>query len=111
MSTPEKMSTLEKLGKLNKQVELAYSMVKATDPRAAEEQRSITAMISRINADIVLRHFDEAANKAGELRRLLIKLQKGWAMGESSATGRVLTQVEALAGEIEAELRQKATGR
>jgi hypothetical protein len=102
------MTTLEKLGKLKTQVDLACSMVKATDPRAAEEQRSITALITRITGDIGLGHYDEAAKVAGELHRTLIRLQKGWAMGESSATGRVLTQVETLGAEIAAELRQKA---
>jgi hypothetical protein len=102
------MTTLEKLGKLKTQVDLACSMVKATDPRAAEQQRNITALITRITGDIGLGHYNDAAQVADELHRALIKLQKGWAMGESSATGRALTQVETLAAEIEAELRKKA---
>ena len=105
------MTTAEKLAKLKAQLDLARAMVNASDPRAADvEQRAATALISRITGDMTLGHYDEAAKAAGELYRTVLKLQAAWAKGESSATGRALTQVETLAAEIEAELRRKAAG-
>jgi hypothetical protein len=103
------MSVQEKLAKLNEQLKLAGSMVQASDPNAAaSEQRSITALIQRITADVTLKHYAEAAKVARELHRAVLKLQAAWAMGESSATGRVLTHVETLAADIAAELQALA---
>lgn len=105
------MTTAEKLAKLKSQVGLACDMIKASDPQAAAtHQRAITSLILRITGDMGLGHYDEAAKAAGELRAAVLQLQAAWARGESSATGRALTQVETLAAEIEAELRRKAAG-
>jgi hypothetical protein len=106
------MTTMEKLAKLKSQIDQACAMVKASDPNAADtEQRAVNALILRITGDVTAGHYDEAAKVAGELRRAVLKLQAAWASGQSSATGRVLTQVETLAAEIESELRQKALGK
>jgi len=105
------MTTAEKLAKLKSQIDLACAMVNASDPKAADnEQRAVTALILRVTGDMTLGHYDEAAKAAGELYRAVLKFQAAWAKGESSATGRALTQVETLAAEIEAELRKKAAG-
>lgn len=105
------MTTAEKLAKLKAQLDLAQAMVNASDPRAADaEQRAVTALILRVTGDMTLGHYDEAARAARELYGAVLKLQAAWAKGESSATGRALTQVETLAAEIEAELRRKASG-
>lgn len=103
------MTTLEKLAKLNKQLDLSRQMVNASDPRVGEaEYRAASGLIARITGDIGLGHSGAAARAAGELRRAVLNLQASWARGESSATGRALTQVETLAAEIEAELRKQA---
>ncbi|HKE46087.1 MAG TPA: hypothetical protein VKB41_16250 [Steroidobacteraceae bacterium] len=103
------MSVLEKLAKLNKQLNDARAMVQASDPTAAQqEHRAAVALIQRITGDVTLKHYDVAASAARELHAILVKMQMGWAMGQSSATGRVLTQVETLAKEIETELRALA---
>ena len=105
------MTTAEKLAKLKAQLDLASAMVIASDPRAAEaEKRDVTQLILRVTGDMSLGHYDEAAKSASELYRAVLKFQAAWAKGESSATGRALTQVEALAAEIEADLRKKAAG-
>lgn len=105
------MTTAEKLVKLKAQLDLSRDMVNASDPKAADaEHRAVTALILRITGDMTLGHHDEAARAARELYEAVLKFQAAWAKGESSATGRVLTQVERLAAEIEAELRRKATG-
>lgn len=105
------MTTTEKLAKLKAQLDGAHDMIKASDPAAADaEWRTATSLILRITGDITLKHYEEAANAAGELSGAVLKLQAAWAKGESSATGRALTQVETLAAEIEAELRRKAAG-
>lgn len=105
------MTTLDKLAKLKKQLDLSRAMVNASDPRVGEaEHRSATGLIARISSDIELGQHDAAARAAGELRRAVLNLQASWARGESSATGRALTQVETLAAELEAELRKKAAG-
>lgn len=105
------MNTAEKLAKLNKQLDLARQMVSASDPRVGEaEQRAATALIQRITSDIGAGQHAAAARAAAELLRAVLAFQASWATGQNSATGRVLTQVETLAAEIEAELRQKAAG-
>ena len=105
------MTTTEKLKKLKSQVDQACAMVNASDPGAAHaERREVTALILRITGDNGLGNHDEAARAAKELYQAVLKLQAAWATGESSATGRVLTQVEALAREIETDLRQQASG-
>lgn len=105
------MTTAEKLAKLKAQLDLARAMVIASDPKAGvAEQRAATALIQRITGDMTLGHHDEAAKAARELYKTVLKFQAAWAKGESSATGRALTQVETLAAEIEAELRRKAAG-
>ena len=99
------LSVLEKLAKLNKQLSDARAMVQASDPTAAQaEHRAAVGLIQRITGDVTLKHYDTAASAARELHAIVVKMQKGWAMGESSATGRVLTQIEVLAAEIQAEL-------
>jgi hypothetical protein len=106
------MTTAEKLAKLKAQLDLARAMVTASDPKAAEfEHREVTALMLRVTGDMGLGHYDEAASSARELYQAVLKLQAAWAKGESSATGRALTQVETLAAEIEADLRRKAAGR
>ena len=105
------MTLAEKLTKLNKQLGLARAMINASDPKSGDaENRAATALILRITGDISLGHYDAAATSATELHRMVVKMQKAWASGDSSATGRALTQVETLAAEIEAELKQKAAG-
>jgi hypothetical protein len=105
------MTTAEKLAKLRKQLDLARAMVNASDPRAGEaEQRVATTLVARITSDMNGGNFGAAARAATELRRAVLNFQASWARGESSATGRVLTQVETLAAEIETELRTKAAG-
>jgi hypothetical protein len=105
------MTTAEKLARLKSQIDQACAMVKASDPKAADtEQREVTSLILRITGDMTLGHYSEAADVAGELHRAVLKLQAAWASGQSSATGRVLTQVETLAAEIEKDLRLKAGG-
>lgn len=105
------MTTTEKLAKLKKQLDLARSMVSASDPRVGDaEQRAATTLIQRVTNDIDAGQHAAAARAAAELRRAVLTFQASWATGQSSATGRVLTQVETLAAEIEAELRQKAAG-
>jgi hypothetical protein len=104
------MTTTEKLRKLKSQVDQACAMVNASDPGAADaERREVTALILRVTGDVGLGHYDEAARAAKELSHAVLRLQAAWATGQSSATGRVLTQVETLAREIEAELRQQAS--
>lgn len=103
------MTTAEALARLKSQVELACDMIKVSDPGAADiQRRAISSLISRITGDMTLGRHDKAAKAAGELRAAVLQLQAAWARGESSATGRALTQVESLAVEIEAELRSKA---
>jgi hypothetical protein len=105
------MTTTEKLSKLKAQVDLACAMVNASDPKAADvEQRTVTSLILRVTADMGRGQYEEASEGAGQLYKAVLKLQAAWAKGESSATGRALTQVETLAAEIEAELRRKAAG-
>ena len=105
------MTTAEKLAKLNKQLAMARAMISASDPRAGDaENRAAAALIVRITGDMGLGRHSTAASAASELHRVIISMQKAWASGDSSATGRVLTQVETLAAEIEAELKQKAAG-
>jgi hypothetical protein len=105
------MATTEKLKKLKTQIDQACAMVNASNPGAADaERREVTALILRVTGDIGLGHYDEAAGAANQLYRAVLKLQAAWASGESSATGRVLTQVETLAAEIERELHAKAAG-
>jgi hypothetical protein len=106
------MTTQEKLSKLKAQVDQACAMVGASDPKAADfEQRAVTAQIMRVIGDMGLGNHAEAAQAAEELYRAVLKLQAAWATGQSSATGRVLTQVEKLAAEIREELRRKAAGK
>jgi hypothetical protein len=103
------MTTAERLAKLKSQVDLACDMIKASDPKAANtQQAAIASLIDRITGDMTLGHYDEATKSAGELRTAVLALQAAWARGESSATGRALTQVETLAAEIEKDLRRKA---
>jgi hypothetical protein len=104
------MTTAEALAKLRSQVDLACDMIKASDPKAEAQRRAISSLTSRITHDMTLGHHREAARAAGELRVAVLQLQAAWARGESSATGRALTQVESLAAEIEAKLRRKAAG-
>ena len=105
------MDTAERLARLKSQVDLACDMIKASDPKAAgAQQRSIAKLIRRISDDMTLGKYSEAVKGAGELRAAVLQLQAAWARGESSATGRALTQVETLAVEIERELRRKAAG-
>jgi hypothetical protein len=105
------MTTTEKLRKLKTQIDQACAMVNASNPGAAEAERhEVTALILRVTGDIGLGHDDEAATAAHQLYRAVLKLQAAWATGESSATGRVLTQVETLAAEIERDLRARAAG-
>src|SRR5687767_15702922 len=47
----------------------------------------------------LFRSYDAAATSATELHRMVVKMQKAWASGDSSATGRALTQVETLRSE------------
>lgn len=102
------MTTAEKLAKLKSQIDLACAMVGASDPKAAEaEKRTVAALIQRITGDMTQGRYDQAARSARELSAAVLNLQAAWARGESSATGRALTQVEKLATEIEAELRAK----
>ena len=105
------MTTAEKLAKLKSQIDLACAMVNASDPKATDnEQRAVTALIQRVTDHMTAGHYAEAAKAARELHRAVVKLQMAWARGESSATGRALTQVETLAAEIDAELSKKAAG-
>ena len=105
------MTTAEMLARLKSHVDLACDMIKASDPKAAETQRRrISSLTARITSDMTLGRHKEAARAAGELRIAVLQLQAAWARGESSATGRALTQVESLAAEIESELRRKAAG-
>lgn len=102
-------TTAERLAKLKSQVDLACDMIKASDPSAAETQRrAIASLTMRITDDMNNGRHDGAARTAGELRLAVLELEAAWARGESSATGRALTQVESLAAEIEAALRQNA---
>src|SRR5262245_7794414 len=105
------MTTTEKLRKLKTQIDQACAMVNASNPGTAEaEQHEVTALILRVTGDIGLGHYDEAATAAHQLYRAVLFIQAAWATGESSATGRVLTQVETLAADIERELRARAAG-
>lgn len=105
------MTTAEMLARLKTQVDLACDMIKASDPKAAEAQRrAISSLTSRITEDMTLGRYKQAAQVAAELRAAVLQLQAAWARGESSATGRALTQVESLAMNIEAELKRQAAG-
>ena len=105
------MTTAEKLAKLNKQLAMARAMISASDPRAGDaENRAAAALIVRITGDIGLGRHAAAASASSALHRVGVSLPTAWASGDTSATGRVLTQVETLAAEIEAELKQKAAG-
>jgi hypothetical protein len=99
------MSTMEKLAKLKSQLGQARAMIGASDPTAgASEQRAAVALIQRISDAMTHKRYDEAAKVARELYQAVLKFQASWATGQSSATGRALTQVETLAAEIQTEL-------
>jgi hypothetical protein len=100
------MTTEEKLAKLKSQLVQARAMIGASDPKAGEsEQRAAAGLIQRVKDAMAHNRCDEAASVARELYRAVLKFQAAWATGQSSATGRALTQVETLAAEIEVELR------